>query len=308
VGAGAAEVASLAVISGAVALERRGRAFGSIYAAQLSGMAIGPFAGSIAGVGAMNGIFVGACVAACAAAVPVAGNRLLAEDDARLARVASAAGHPHMGLPQLNPALVGSLMAGAAFGLTVGVYEACWTLLLDLRHAHDWQIGLSWTLFAVPFVIMARPGGWLADHLDRRWLAMGSLCVSVGLCMLYPFLASLAWLLALGAIEATGTAIALPSAQSLLTQASDVSEVGRVQGMYSTAQTAAIAVAASAGGALFGVAAWAPFVAGGAAAACLTLSLPLAWRHVQGHAAMVAGSSRDTDVLAGGQIIRAEQA
>ena len=45
-GAGAAEVSSLAMIAGAVDLERRGRAFASIYGAQLAAMAIGPLAGA----------------------------------------------------------------------------------------------------------------------------------------------------------------------------------------------------------------------------------------------------------------------
>ncbi|MBO0886374.1 MAG: MFS transporter, partial [Acidimicrobiales bacterium] len=39
IGAGAAEVASLAMVSAAVALDRRGRAFGSIYGGQVAGMA-----------------------------------------------------------------------------------------------------------------------------------------------------------------------------------------------------------------------------------------------------------------------------
>ena len=45
------------------------------------------------------------------------------------------------GLPSLNRALLGSLVAAAAIGLTFGVYESCWTLLLDARGAKDWQIG-----------------------------------------------------------------------------------------------------------------------------------------------------------------------
>ena len=34
---------------------------------------------------------------------------------------------------------------------------------------------MSWTLFAVPFVVAARPSGWLADHMDRRsWCSAAS--------------------------------------------------------------------------------------------------------------------------------------
>ena len=284
VGAASAEVASLAMISGAVALQRRGRAFGSIYGAQLAGMAIGPLIGSLLGVASMNAIFVAASVAALAAAVPVLVSGALTAEDAR---VAASAHHGTAGLPVLNRALVGALLAAAAFGLTIGVYESCWTLLLDLRHAYDWQIGLSWTLFAVPFVVMARPGGWMADHLDRRWLAIGALALSIGLCALYPFLHRLTWLLALGAVEALGTAVSLPATQSLLTQSSAPSEVGRVQGLFSTAETAAIAIAAGVGGALFGLAPWAPFVGGAAIAALLTAALPFIWWPVVGRAAAV---------------------
>lgn len=70
-GAGAAEVASLAMVSGAVSLERRGRAFGSIYAGQLAGIAIGPLVGSLFGVGAMGIIFVAAGAASLVACLPV---------------------------------------------------------------------------------------------------------------------------------------------------------------------------------------------------------------------------------------------
>ncbi len=74
-------------------------------------------------------------------------------------------------------ARVGSLDAGAllcagVIGLTSGVYDICWTLLLLARGASGLAIGISWTLFAVPFVLAARPSGWLADHMDRRALVL----------------------------------------------------------------------------------------------------------------------------------------
>ena len=48
-GAGAATVASLAMIASSVAVERRGRAFAAIYGGELAGMAVGPLVGSIVG-------------------------------------------------------------------------------------------------------------------------------------------------------------------------------------------------------------------------------------------------------------------
>ncbi|HEX3946168.1 MAG TPA: MFS transporter [Acidimicrobiales bacterium] len=286
-GAGSAEVAALAMIASTVAIDRRGRAFGSIYGAQLGGMAVGPLVGSLIGIGAMDVLFIAAGAAALVAGLPALVGASVAGHDAAGQAGQAAADRPdrwgeRRGLPALNRSLVGAVMAAAAFGLTIGVYESCWTLLLELRDAQDWQIGLSWTLFAVPFVVMARPGGWLADHLDRRRLAVGALSTSIVLCALYPFLHSLFWLLVLGSLEALATAIALPAAQSMLSQWSAASEAGRVQGLFSTAETGAIATAAAAGGALFGLAPWAPFVAAAGGAALLTAALPVVWGPVAG--------------------------
>lgn len=283
IGAGAAEVASLAIVSTAVALDRRGRAVGSIYGAQVAGLAIGPLVGSLAGIGSMRVVFVGASGAALVACIPVMVAPIPRHEEPKMATTVSSGSR--LALPRFNRALVGALVVAAALGLLLGVYEACWTLLLVARDAQNWQIGLSWTIVAVPYVAMARAGGWLADKLDRRWLAAGTLLVAIGFCALYPFVASIAWLLALGGIEPIAEATALPAAQSLLTQSSMPSEVGRVQGLFSTAQNGAIAIAAAAAGALFGISTWAPFVAGASAAAILAVGLPFLWAPVVGRVA-----------------------
>jgi len=305
-GAGAAEVAALAMVSHAVPLARRGRAFASIYGAQLGGMALGPLFGSLAGVGAMSVLFLAAGVAALLACIPVF---LGTPAEIRKSR---RTGEPHRpvpersrqkwvpnSLPRLSRPLVGAALAAAALGLTSGVYESCWTLLLDLRGAANWEIGLSWTLFATPFVAMSRPGGWLADNFDRRWLAVGALAWSVAFCATYPFLHQVVLLVILGGVEALGFAVALPSVQSLLTQSSAPTELGRVQGMYATSQTGATAVAAACAGALFGVAPWVPFISSAACAFLLLGSVAVVWRRVVGRVSHVGGVGDSTVHLPG---------
>jgi MFS transporter, DHA1 family, multidrug resistance protein len=296
-GAGAAEVAALAMVAGSVPLARRGRAFASVYGAQLAAMAIGPLAGSLIGLSAMNVAFFLAGAIAVAATLPAVAGGVVARADTGYTETNRLSSR---GLPRLNRSLVGALFTASALGLTIGVYESCWTLLLESHHAQDWQVGLSWTLFAVPFVAMARPGGWLADHADRRWLVIGSLASSVFFCSLYPFVTNLPLLLALGGLEAVGLAVALPSAQSLLTQSSAEGELGRVQGLFSTSETAAIALSAGVAGALFGLATWAPFVAGAAGAGALAVCLPFIWWPVAGRARNVA--TLDSPVMPDGAI------
>lgn len=283
-GAGSAEVASLAMIAGSVGIGRRGRAFASVYGAQLAAMAIGPLVGSLIGHGEMDILFALAGAVSFVACTPAVGQGVVARADAGMT---VADKEQAARLPQMNRALVGALCSAAAYGLVIGVYESCWTLLLESHHAHDWQIGLSWTLFAAPFAAMSRPGGWLADHTDRRWLVVVALASSVGFCCCYPFVGNIWLLLGLGGVEALGMAIAMPASQSMLTQGSAEQELGRVQGLFSTSETAAIALSAGAGGALFGLATWAPFVAGAAGAFGFGVALPFVWRTVTGRASQV---------------------
>jgi len=184
---------------------------------------------------------------------------------------------------QWNRAMSGAMIAGAALGLTTGVYEICWTLLLVSRGAAGWQIGISWTLFSIPFVVAARPSGWLADHMDRRYLVLGGLGLAAAFCAAYPFISTVPILIVLGATEALGFAAALPALQSLLTQGSDPSEVGRVQGMFGTTQTACTALSAAAAGAAFATARWLPFVTAAVITAVALLTTAVIWRKVAGH-------------------------
>jgi len=283
-GAGAAAIASLAMVSGAVAVERRGRAFASIFSAEIAGMAVGPLIGSIVGAHHMWIMFLASGVIACAAAVPAARIVEPAEETALRGTRTNADGSVNRLSPlRWSPSMIGALVAAAALGLTTGVYDICWTLLLVSRGATPWEIGVSWTMFAVPFVIAAKPSGWLADHMDRRLLVLGGLGLAALFCASYPFIHVVPLLMVLGATEALGFAAAMPAMQSLLTQGSEPSEVGRIQGLFGTTQTALTAVSAALAGAAFAVASWLPFVTASALTATALVVTAVVWRNVAGH-------------------------
>jgi MFS family permease len=285
VGAGAATVASLALISSSVAVERRGRAFASIYGGELAGMAIGPLVGSVVGIRYMWVMFLASGILAFGACVPALRIR---DPHQRLEQPDDAGGHRRsatLGRLRMNPSMVGAIIAGSALGLTSGVYDICWTLLLLARGASGLEIGISWTLFAVPFVVVAKPSGWLADHMDRRTLVLAGIGSSALLCASYPFIHNVPLLVVLGASEALSFAAALPAMQSLLTQGSKPTEVGRVQGLFATFQTACTAVAAAAAGAAFAVASWLPFVTVAAVVMVGLVVVAFIWRSVRGRVA-----------------------
>jgi len=282
-GAGASEVAALAMVSGAVAVERRGRAFASIYGAQISGMAVGPLIGAIVGVDQMWVMFLGSGIVCLAACLPA--SRIAEPAEERARRHARSADEHRVPLTRVrwNRSMAGAMVAAAALGLTTGIYDICWTLLMVSRGAAGWQIGVSWTLFAVPFVVAARPSGWLADHMDRRYLVLGGVGLAMVFCAVYPFIPVVPLLMVLGGTEALGFAAALPSLQSLLTQGSDPSEVGRIQGMYGTTQTACTAVSAALAGAAFAYARWLPFLSASVFTAVALTVTAVVWRTVPGH-------------------------
>lgn len=302
-GAGAAMVAALAMIAHAVPLSHRGRAAGRLYGAELGGLAVGPVLGSIAGLDAMRWLFVAAAAVSFVSLVPVLFVRsaaLEAAGEDETLEGSEPAGAEPTGGPTVKPSAApqagaatwsrnwqarsvsGALVAAGMIGVTSGVYEACWSLLMTRHGATQWEIGVSWTLFALPFAALSRPAGWLADHFDRRLLAIGSLLWSLAFLTTYPFLPGFVLLMILGSWESLGFSMAMPACQSLLGQGTAPERHGHAQGLFAASQTGATAVAAACAGALFGVAPWIPFVGAASLCAVLVAAVVVIWRRVPG--------------------------
>jgi DHA1 family multidrug resistance protein-like MFS transporter len=270
--AGAIEVASLSAVASLFQENERGRAVSRILAAQLFGIAIGPVIGVATSVRDLGVAFfvtgLVSLVAATQALRTDLGDR--AYDPSPLPRL------------QWTSQVVGALVAASAAGLTVGVYEACWSLLMNAHHATTLEIRLSWTAFALPWVLLSRVGGWLADHANRRVMALIGLLNGAGFLALYPHIHDNVLLVALGSLEAIGTSLSVPSISSLLTQSAVDRELSRRQGLYATANTASLALAASVSGFLFSLNPALPFTIVAVVAALLAASTLWWWRHVRG--------------------------
>ena len=155
---------------------------------------------------------------------------------------------------------------------------------MHFKGASSFVLGLSWTLFALPYVACFRFGGWFADHTDRRKFATLGMLNACAFCAIYPLL-SVPWLLGLSCFEALGTSLALPAAQSILTEGADPREMGRRQGIFTTAQTGAMAVSAMISGALFETGPAVPFVTMACVGAGIAGLLPVIWRRTPGRVA-----------------------
>ncbi len=276
VGSGAVTVAALAAVGRHVPAESKGKAFARVYAGDIGGLAVGPLLGAIAGTHHLGSLFAVSAAASTLAAVAVV--RVLPGRVAAAGHAVAVVAHRLFDTPERRRRLGGLVLVAGIAGLTAGIYETCWTLLLDARGASTWAIGLSWTLFCVPFVVVTPVAGHLADRFDRTRLAIASLATTAVLVGVYPFIGSLAVIIALGVLEAAGTAIAFPAAQALLSDSVPAAAVGRAQGLFTASQTAATAIAAAAGGALFAVGPAVPFVATSVVCLLLLGTLPVMWR------------------------------
>lgn len=274
-GAGIVDVANNSTIGDVVPASQQGRAYGAMFGARTGGLAIGPFLGGLAGVGATHIMLAGAAVASLLACIPI----LLLVPRVRPVK---ATGSRHKVILRKSRSVVGVVLGFAAAGLMIGTYEVCWTLWLHYRGATSWQIGLSWTLFALPFAVMSIPAGWLTDHLDRRYLALGATVVSAGFAIAYPLMHDVWLLIGTAALEAVAVATAGPALNAQLAHSVSSRDLGRAQGAASTSQTGTTALAAVAAGSLFGLQPWLPFVMLAIGVTVLSGAMGLAWRGVPG--------------------------
>ena len=270
--AGAIEVTSLSAVSSLFPEAKRGRAVSQIFAAQLFGIAVGPVAGVLASVRELGWAFFATGVVSLVAAVVATRTDLgdLAYDPTPLPRL------------QWNSQLVGALFAASASGLSVGVYEACWSLLMHAHHASTLQIRLSWTFFGVPWLVLSRWGGWLADHANRRYVALAGLINGAIFLSIYPHIHNNDLILVLGSFESVGASLSLPAISSLMSQGAADRELSRRQGLFTTSNTASLALAAGVSGFLFTVNTALPFSVIAVVSTCFALSTVFWWRRVGG--------------------------
>lgn len=271
--AGAIEVASLSAVAALFSEAERGRAVSRILAAQLLGIAIGPVAGVLASVRDLGWAFFVTGIVSLIAAVQAMRTNVGDKefDPTPLPRL------------QWTTQVAGSLVAAAAIGLLIGVYETVWSLLLHAHHATTLQIRLSWTMFSLPWVALSRVGGWLADHSNRRFITLAGLINGAVFLAIYPHIHNNVAILFMGSLESIGAALSVPSIASLLTQGAADRELSRRQGLYATSNTAALALSASFSGVLFTINSALPFTVVAIVSAILAVSTLWWWRNVTGN-------------------------
>ncbi len=295
IGAGAVTVACLGAVSATVERGRKGASLGMIYGSQMMATALGPVIGSIVGTASLRLLFVSAGLLGILTAV-FSGFYFFMDTTAKSIFFRHGL-YPGNGAdraakaPEPIPALLGTeaaageakniffrgynkipfldkksksrfaagLLAFSVLGYLPGSYEAFWALYLHMRHASSPEIGLSWTLFALPYALLAVPAGHLAEHKNKKLLMVITLVWSGAFASLYPELHLVPLIIGLAVFEAMGAVLASPTATLLISDSVHASWQGRAQGMAATLWTLFAGVGALLGGALFSVSYGLPF-------------------------------------------------
>jgi MFS family permease len=171
----------------------------------------------------------------------------------------------------LVPAL-GMLAVGTVFSM----YDVVWPQYLRARGNNAFVIGLSISLFAVPIIALARPGGRLSDRADRRRLVAAAMVATAACCATYPALRSLAAILTLGTAEAVAYVFLEPTLYAVIGDSSPEHARGRAMGVGGFFEFAGGGFGAAVLGSLYGLREGVPFWCGAAvlvAAALLCASM-----------------------------------
>jgi DHA1 family multidrug resistance protein-like MFS transporter len=273
IGAAAYFPASRAMLADLVPEAERGAAYGWLSSARLAGFITGPAIGGFLALGGRQTVFAATTVALVLAAaviifalrsVPAAALARPSRNAQQVPAQVTSAAEAEPPVAGLGRLFAGLLALSVGFGLLVGAYTTVWSLFMRAIGGTDWQIGLSLSLFAAPAVVVAPLAGIAADRWSKRLLAAGGVAFAGVVAMIYPLLNSVPLVIALGVVEGAGISFFDPASNALLMETVPADRRGRYQGGLGAANSAAMAVGAAAGGALFGFGVGMPFWVTGA--------------------------------------------
>ena len=147
------------------------------------------------------------------------------------------------GLLRLRPVRIALLLA-VVLWLPIGTYDALWARYLEDRGATAVFVGITLSLYGVPFAVASGWGGRLVDRIGPMPAVKRSMWVVVPMIAFYGRLAQPWAIAALGLIEATANAVAFPAASTAMARACPPAQLAAGQGLASAASQFAAGFAA----------------------------------------------------------------
>jgi DHA1 family multidrug resistance protein-like MFS transporter len=249
--------------------EERGARLGRLSSAQMTGIVAGPLGGSVlASVGGLAfpflvlaGALLGVFVALVLTPIPP----LADGDDPGVAFTDVEHRSPRQSkLGVARRPLVALLLLAVGSQLANGLYESLWSRLLTDRGGGSLLIGLSLSLYGIPFILLAPAGGRLANRRGPLVVSGLALLGAAGLLASYGLVVSPILIVILGISEAVFQALAVPGGYAAVASLFPDDRAATGQGWFGAAGTASAGVAAVAGAAIYGADGPATVFVGGA--------------------------------------------
>jgi len=148
------------------------------------------------------------------------------------------------------PAMQSALFAAIAFYLTIGMFEALWSILLRDQGAATWLIGVTLSLFTIPMIVFAPKGGALAQRIGPIRVVTYSITVAAIATCLYGFL-PLWFLIVISGFHAIADAYTMPANQVAVAVSSPPDQLAAGQGLLGATGLAIAAASALIGAAVY---------------------------------------------------------
>ena len=219
-----------------------GKAFGLMQSTNMAGIIIGPAVGGLIALFNLSVVFVVATVVSGLAAIAI-----LTIPNVRVEPTTE----PPVGALSIARALLPLIVLGAGTAYMIGTFDTIWSLYMTYRGATTLAVGISFATFGIPALLVSARAGALGDRFGGQKLIVGSVLVTAFFSSIYPFIASVPWLIGLGLIEGAFTISGAPSLIAEVSRQAEPGHQGRTQGVFQTIQTAIEIVGALAGGYLF---------------------------------------------------------
>lgn len=174
-------------------------------------------------------------------------------------------------------ALLPLILLGVGTSYMIGTFDTIWSLYMTYRGATTLAVGISFATFGIPALLVSARAGGLGDRFGAGKLIVGSLLVTAFFSAIYPFIASVPWLIGLGLIEGAFTISGLPSLIAEVSRHAEPGHQGRTQGVFQTIQQSMQIVGSLAGGYLFTIGPAFAFLAITAACTLSAASSLLRW-------------------------------
>ena len=139
---------------------------------------------------------------------------------------------------------LGSILLGAALFFPAGMYEAIWARFMEDLGASTLFVGVSLTMYGIPFAITASMAGKFIDRSGPWLAAVFAVVIIIPMTVIYGFLTSPILLMALAMFEALGQGIGSPACHAAMVAATDENERATGQGLVAAASSIGAGIAA----------------------------------------------------------------